>query len=203
MKKLIIGIILIPLFSTGCPRRPCPNYNGYGRYTLSVDCESVRINGKTYQLKWAQDQNNLAIAGHTISRGIMRKTEPWLYIHMMDLQTKRAEITFDNGEKPNYPLYVGSAGAINVIYDQLVDIKKSTCIEFPDKYWLVCHRWKNNGVYFDLQQNTGDAEQWQLIKEIFVPDGGSQTVEIISAKITVTSCNEAQETASIRFAAVN
>ena len=204
MKKLIIGIILTQLFITGCcPRRPCPIYNGYGRYTLSVDCESVKINGKTYKLKWAQAQNNLAIAGHTISRGIMRKTEPWLYIHTMDPQAKRAEITFDNGEKPTYPLYVGTVGTMNVMYDQMVNIKKSTCIEFPDKYWLVCHRWKDNGVYIYLQQNMGDVEQWQLIKEIFVPNGGSQTVEIISVKITVTNYNETQETATIKFTLVN
>jgi hypothetical protein len=202
MKKLIIGLLLVPFLNTGCPPRNCHQYEGYGRYTLKVNCESVKIDGVRYKLTFATAQNDFVIAGHTIARGIMRKTRPWLYIHSINVLGRSVDVTFDNGSKPEYPLYTGSSGSIFDVYSKPWDIKKSTCISFPEKNWLVSHRWGNNGIYFDLQSNIGSDQEWKLIEEIFVGVGNEVTVESIHTKISIINYNASEETATVKFSAL-
>jgi hypothetical protein len=200
MKKFLPLILVIILFlATGCP---CPNYNGYGRYILMVNCQTVTIDGVVYKLSKSPDQTDFVIAGHTFARGIYRKTRPWLYIHEIDMVHNKVDVTFDTGAKSIYPLTIGSSGSIFDVYSKPWELKKSTCILFKDKYWLVSHRWGNNGIYFDLQHNFGTDEQWELVQEIFVESGNEVTIDLIGTKVKIIDYNGSTQTATVKFSQI-
>ena len=180
MKKLLFisALFLVVLFNS-C----CDTYQGYGRYTLRVDCDEVILNGVTYKI--TTRDNDFVIDNHTIARGIYRKTEPWLYIH--EIENNKVDLTFDEGKKGEYPLYTGSSGSIFDVYAHPWEMTRSTCANFADDYWLISHRWTNEGIYFDLQRKLGDNRSWQLVEEnIFVPRDGSEiSIQTINTKVRV------------------
>ena len=198
MKKLcLIALVGLLVSLTGC----CPTFSGYGRYTMRVDCEKVVIGGETYKL--TRVGNDLVIAGHTLGRGIYRKTRPWLYVHSMD--GDKVNITFEEGSKAEYPLYTGSSASIFDVYAHPWEMTRSTNAAFPDHYWLVSHRWSDTGIFFDLQQRIGDVREWGLVQgDIFVPgDGGEVTIAEINTKVRIilNSFNAAERTAMVEFTA--
>ncbi len=129
---ILFSILLVPL--TGCQN--CPTHNGYGRYSMKVGCGKVVIDGETYAI--TQNGDELVIEGHTISRGIYRKTHPWLYVHQIEGGV--ADFTFDEGSKDIYPLYTGASTSVFDVYAHPWEITRSTNFSFPDGYWLVSHR---------------------------------------------------------------
>ncbi|MCB0705123.1 MAG: hypothetical protein KDC34_07425 [Saprospiraceae bacterium] len=199
MKNLFFLLALLGVFGwTSC----CSEYTGYGRYSLLIDCQTVTIDGIPYQLTLAPNGTELAIDGHTITRGIQRKTRPWLYVHSIDMSTNTANITFDEGSKSNYPLYTGSKASIFSPFDHPWDIEYATCIAFANDYWLVAHRWDATGVYFDLQlRNNNDDTDWTLVQaDIFVANGGaSVNVPEIATDVTVTALDATAKTATVEF----
>ncbi|MBR9922656.1 MAG: hypothetical protein GYB31_17625 [Bacteroidetes bacterium] len=199
MKKLrIISIFSLLLGLGAC----CSDYTGYGRYTLTEDCQTVTIDGTIYQLTTAPNGTELAIDGHTLGRGIYRKTRPWLYVHTINMASKTANITFDAGSKPSYPIYTGSTASIFQPFSQAWNIERSTCVAFDNDYWLVAHRWDSNGVYFDLQQRQdNDNTRWNLITpDIYVTNGGAAVpVAEISTEITITAHDDSAKTATVEF----
>lgn len=192
----LLGIIATVSLSACCTTK-----TGYGRYTMLADCQTVNIDSVDYQLTVAPNNTELEIAGHTLIRGIDRKTRPWLYVHSMDFATKMADITFEEGSKSTYPLYTGSKAAIFSPYTQPWDIERSTTISFDNDYWLVAHRWDSVGVYFDLQQmNNGDDTDWSLIQaDIFVANGATVNVSEIATDITITAFDASNNTATVEF----
>lgn len=212
MKKaysiVLVGLLIslvgcISLFLYSCARE-CPTFSGYGRYTMQVDCEKVIIGGKTYKI--TQRDNELVVAGHTLGRGIYRKDRPWLYVHHVD--GDRVDITFEEGSKPEYPLYTGSSGSIGDVYAHPWEMTRSTNAEFPDNYWLVSHRWSDTGIFFDLQQRIGDVTEWRLVQgDIFVPDDGTTEVlvnaETINTKVNIipSTFDATQRKAKVKFTA--
>lgn len=196
MKKIIFTCTLFcALFLYSC----CDTYEGYGRYTLKVDCDEVIINGTTYKL--TNLNSDFVIDGHTISRGIYRKTKPWLYIH--DIQNDRVDITFEEGGKKEYPLYTGSSASIFSVYEHPWEMTKSTCASFNDNYWLISHRWTNTGIYFDLQRKLNDNSMWQLVQaNIFVPSNGSEVnIDEITTKVKIVEFDSDQMKAKVQFIA--
>jgi len=139
------------------------------------------------------------IDGHTISRGIYRKTKPWLYVH--EITDSNVDVTFDVGGKPSYPLYTGASGSIFDVYSHPWKLSKSTNILFSNNWWLISHRWNENGIFFDLQHNMGNESAWQLVKaDIFVPNNGSEvTVNEINTKIKILSFNRSEQNAQVSF----
>jgi hypothetical protein len=192
--KFLLLLSLFPLIFllSGC----CDTYNGYGRHVLRVDCDKVIIDGVSYKITRAG--TDYMVAGHSFSRGIYRKTRPWLYVHRID--GDNVDITFDSGAKDIYPLYTGSSGSIFDVYrSNGWDISQSTCIAFVDKTWLVAHRWTNDGIYFDLQKNGDDVADWQLIKEdlLLSQPNGQLDIPEITAKVILTSFNLNQKSGHI------
>lgn len=180
----------------------CTVYNGYGRYTLNSNCERVVIATDTFLLTKRLTQNEFVIDGHTVGRGIYRKTRPWLYVHELDLAGNKIDVTFDSGSKPLYPLYTGSSASIFDVYSRAWDISKSTCAVFDDDYWLVVHRWAANGVYFDLQQRqNNDDTDWNLVQaDIFVNSNGTITnVSQIDTDISLTAFDANAKIATVQF----
>lgn len=190
---LIMAGLLLSL--TGC----CQTYNGYGRYLLRVDCDKVEINNQTYMI--TKSGNDLVIEGHTFSRGIYRKTRPWLYIHRMD--NEKVDITFEKGSKSIYPLYTGVSASIFDVYAHPWDMTRSTNAAFSDNYWLISHRWSSDGILFDLQERTGDVTSWRLAQpDILVPSDGTEVLigEInTKVKIVPSTFNFAQKKAKVEF----
>ena len=194
MKNLLFLFISMSILLVSC----CNNYEGYDRYVLKVDCQTVTIDGIAYQLTQSDATNDFIINDETLHRGIMRKVRPWLYIHYIDEAAKTVDVTFDNGAKEEYPLYIGSSGSIFSVFSKPWDIEKSTCLSFADGYWLVSHRWGDNGIYFDLQKNMGDPRSWSLIDEIFVAnDGTGHTIPVINVNILIENYSATAETAII------
>jgi len=105
----IIAAVAVIVIS-GC----CDTHNGYGRYTLKVDCDKVMIDGDEYII--TKHNDDFAVGGHTIVRGINRKTKPWLYVH--EIRDNVVDITFEEGEKKEYPLYTGSGESIFDLYSK-------------------------------------------------------------------------------------
>ena len=197
------AILIVSLITAGLMTACCPDYEGYGRYTLKVDCQTVTIEEVSYQLTYSTSTDNYVINGQTISRGVMRKVRPWLYIHQINDTRNTVDVTFDIGEKPEYPLYTGSSGSIFDVFSKPWEIEKSTCLLFEDKHWLVAHRWDTNGVYFDLLHNLGSVEAWSFLDEIFVPnDGDSHVISAVHVKIVIVEFNSAAKTATVKLAPV-
>ncbi len=176
---------------------PCPTFNGYGRYTMQVDCEKVTIGTETYSI--TQHNDELVVDGHTISRGIYRRTRPWLYVHHMD--SNSVDITFEEGSKDVYPLYTGISASIFDVYAHPWEMTCSTNAAFADNYWLVSHRWSDTGVFFDLHQRTGSTRDWRLVQEdIYVADDATEvTVAEINTKVKITSFDATQQKAQVTF----
>lgn len=195
MKRLylIVSVGLLLLLA-GCI---CDTFTGYGRYTMRVDCEQVRIGDRAYKI--TRRDNNLVIADHSLYRGIYRKDRPWLYVHHVD--GDRVDITFEEGSKPEYPLYTGSSASIFDVYAHPWEMTRSTNAAFPDNYWLVSHRWSDTGIFFDLQQRIGDVREWNLVQEdIFVDgDGAVVTVAEINTKVKIISFDPTQNKATVEF----
>ena len=166
-KAHLIVLLSIIVLLAGC----CATFNGYGRYTLRVDCDKVKIDEETYEI--TRQGADLVVGGHTLKRGIYRKTRPWLYIHHM--YDNKVDLTFDEGSKAGYPLYTGASASIFDVYAKPWEMTSSTNAEFSDNFWLISHRWSDQGIFFDLQRRIGDETQWQLVREdIFVPGDGSE-----------------------------
>lgn len=194
--SFLVFIILIWLSSC------CTTYTGYGRYTLSPNCGKVVINTDTFELTKRLIQNDYVIDGHTVGRGIYRKTRPWLYVHDIDTANDKIDVTFDSDSKPSYPLYTGSGASIFQVYSKPWDISRSTCAAFADDYWLVAHKWTSNGVYFDLQQRqNNDDTHWNLVQaDIFVNSNGTVTsVSQIDTDIVLTAFDATAKTATVEF----
>ena len=193
--KAILAILALTLlvFLVGC----CDTYEGYGRYTLKVDCDQVRIDGTDYKITTRDGE--LVIAGHTFDRGIYRKTRPWLYLHHVD--GDMVDITFEQGSKDIYPLYTGSSASIFDVYAHPWEMTRSTNAAFADNKWLVSHRWSADGIYFDLQQMLGDVTNWQLLQgDLFVPGDGSEfPITDISTMVKITDFDPAAKTAMVEF----
>jgi hypothetical protein len=180
MKNLLfLSILFFAVFFYAC----CDTHHGYGRYTLKVGCDEVIINGTAHKI--ITHNGELVIDGHTFSRGIYRKTRPWLYIH--NIQNDMVDITFDEGGKEEYPLYTGSSGSIFSVYEHPWEMTRSTCALFENDYWLISHRWTEAGIYFDLQKKLGDNLSWQLVREnILVPTDGSEVnIDEINTKVRI------------------
>ena len=193
---LLIFILLIWLSSC------CTTHTGYGRYDLDLNCDKVVIDTDTFKLTKRIAQNEYIIDGHTISRGIYRKTRPWLYVHSIDAANNRVNVTFDEGSKSLYPLYTGSSASIFQVYSKPWDINQSTCAAFANDYWLVAHRWDADGVYFDLQQReNNDDTRWNLVQaDIFVASSGAiTTVNQIDTDISLTAFDANAKTAIVQF----
>ena len=195
-KRIYIFILAGLIFLMGC-EPACPTYVGYGRFSLSVNCGYVEIDGETYSLTQRDDE--LIIAGHTIGRGIYRKDRPWLYIHQINGSS--ADITFEEGLKPEYPLYTGSTASISDVYaTDPWPITLSTNAAFPDNYWLISHRWSDTGVFFDLQHMGENLNSWELVKEIFVPGDGSEIdIDEINTRVKIISFNPTDKMAEVLF----
>lgn len=193
MKKMcLFALVGLCVTLVGC----CHTFNGYGRYQMKV-CDKVVIGTDTFTI--TQNNNELIVDGHTISRGIYRKTRPWLYVHKLD--TGKVDITFDSGSKDIYPLYTGSSASIFDVYAHNWEMTRSTNASFANKQWLVSHRWSNTGIYFDLQQQSGSTQDWTLVQgDIFVPNDGSEvTVPQINTKVKIISFDAALKKAQIQF----
>ena len=194
MKKagLILGLGLLVLLA-GC----CQTFNGYGRYILRVDCDKVKIGDATYKI--TRQGTDLMVADHSFQRGIYRKTRPWLYVHQ--IQQDKVDITFEEGLKDMYPLYTGASASTSGGFTQPCKLESSTNISFPDDYWLVSHRWSDQGVLFDLQRRIADVTQWQLVRgDILVPGNGTEVqIAEINAKVKITSFNAQDKTAMAHF----
>lgn len=196
MKKLIFLLIGMPVLLSSC----CPEYEGYGRYVLKVNCQTVSINGDIYQLTQNTATNDFIINDQTLHRGIMRKEKPWLYIHEINETVTTVDVTFDNGSKKIYPLYVGSSGSIFSVFSKPWEIEQSTCLSFADDHWLVAHRWADDGIYFDMQKNLGDVLSWSLLEEIFVAnDGEEHSIPEIFVKIQIMEYSASAKTATIKI----
>jgi hypothetical protein len=197
MKNLLLVLVfpLCILLLNAC----CQSFEGYGRYTLEVECEEVIIDGNTYKL--TTHNNSLVIDGHTIARGIYRKTKPWLYIH--NIQSNSVDVTFEQGGKKEYPLYTGSSASIFDVYAHPWEMTRSTCANFGEDYWLISHRWSDDGIFFDLQKKMENNQIWNLIKEdIFVPKDGSEVnINEIATKVKITEFDSNQMKAKIQFIA--
>jgi hypothetical protein len=141
--------------------------------------------------------------GHTISRGIYRKTRPWLYTHKID--ATEIDITFDTGSKDVYPLYVGSSASIFDVHAHPWEMTRSTNAAFINNHWLVSHRWNSAGVFFDLQRMNSDVADWTLVKpEIFVPGDGTEIpVNEISTNVKSVSFDAANRKAKVVFTKCN
>lgn len=177
----------------------CQSYRGYGRYTITVDCDDVEIEGKTYKITRHGDE--LVVAGHTVPRGIYRKTRPWLYLHHVN--RNRVDITFEKGSKPSYPLYTGASASIFSPYVHSWPVIHSTNIEFSDNYWLVSHRWSDTGIFFDLHQQMEDVTRWRLAQgDIFIPGDGTEiSIKEINTKVKVLSFDPREKRAVVQFTA--
>lgn len=194
--KLVTVLALLPaMFLGSC----CTTHEGYGRYTLSP-CDAVEVEGESYEL--TKSGSALVIDGHTVGRGIYRKTRPWLYVHAVGSDT--VDVTFDSGSKSIYPLYTGSSASIFDVYAHPWEIARSTCAAFGGEHWLVAHRWSDTGVYFDLQRKVGNDTQWQLLQaDIFVPASGAQVdVTQIQTGVKVVSFDGTAKTATVQFVAL-
>jgi hypothetical protein len=173
----------------------CATYNGYGRYTMHINCETIIINQIHYVLTLS-DSGDLVIGSHSLLRGIYHKTRPWLYVHQ--IENNMVDITFDEG-KGDYPLYTGSSGSIFNVYEHPWEMVRSTCAQFANNYWLVSHRWSDAGIYFDLQKQI-DPTRWSLIEEIFVPGDGSEVIiGEINSKVIINSFNAGSLNAMVQF----
>lgn len=208
MKNLIqISVLLVLLlFLNGCgsteSEEDCniQRYEGYGRYTMIPNCTEVEIGTNVYKLN--RRGSRFELDGHTLGRGIYRKTKPWLYVHEID--SDKIDITFDMGSKDSYPLDTGSSATIFDVYrSEPWDIQKSTVAEFEDSYFLVSHIFSEDGVYFDLQRNI-DPEtnvRWLLVEgNIFVKKDGTTTViDEINTIVEITEFNYDTKTAKVKF----
>lgn len=171
MKKILLSLT-IPLLLASC----CRQFTGYGRYTLRDNCGTVTIAGVAYKAVFDPTRpggGDFIIGGQTVQRGIHRKERPWLYVHSIDKVRKIINLTFDSGDKSQYPLYTGNKASIFDVYEHPWQIENSTCLLFSDKKWLVAHRWSSAGVYFDLQQMGTSEDNWSLIQaDILIPASG-------------------------------
>lgn len=197
MKKILI-VLAIPLLLTSC----CRQFAGYGRYTLRNNCGTVTIGGIAYKAVYdanRQGGGEFIINGHTVGRGIYRKERPWLYVHHIDRERKSVDLTFDSGEKSQYPLYTGSKASIFEIYEHPWQIEKSTCLSFSNNKWLVAHNWSSGGVYFDLQQMGASEDTWTLIQpDILIPASGeSVSIPSIGASVKIQAFDLSNNKATI------
>jgi hypothetical protein len=196
MKTVFVLLaIMITLLLRDCP--PGQTYNGYGRYVLRINVDKVNIDGNLYDV--TMRAGDVVVDAHTLSRGIYRKTRPWLYLHQ-ETDT-RVDITSEEGLKEEYPLYTGSGGSIFEVLSKPWDIKQSTCAAFANNCWLVFHRWVENGVLVDLQQQTGSVKDWRLLRgDILLPDNGSEvSISEINTKVGCVAFNFQQKTARVKF----
>jgi hypothetical protein len=195
MLRLIILFIILLVPLTGCQN--CLTHNGYGRYALKAGCGKVVIDGATYEI--TQNGSELVIEGHTISRGIYRKTRPWLYVHQIEGGV--VDLTFDEGSKDIYPLYTGASASVFDVYAHPWEITRSTNFSFSNNYWLVAHRWSDAGIYFDLHQNVGDQTQWVLVQgDIFVAGNGAvTTIPEINSTVKINDFDAVQRKAMVEF----
>ncbi len=182
-----------------CAEQPdCKTYDGFGRYSLRLGCDQVKIDGEVYSVE--KSGTGLQVNGYGIGRGIFRKNRPWLYVHQIEEET--ADLTFDSGRKPLYPLYTGLSGAIFEVYAHPWEMERSTAAAFEDDFWLVSHRWSDDGLFFDLQRRLdGDDTRWVLERgDIFVPGDGSEAiVREIATGVQVLSFDPAARKAMVRF----
>lgn len=199
--KQSLFLLSIPLFFalSSC----CDDHEGYGRYTLGVGCGSVTIDGTVYEL--TKRGSDYVIDGHSISRGIYRKTRPWLYTHQVNTTSDKVTLTFDTGDKPMYPLYTGSTGSIFAPFDRAWDIGQSTCVAFSDNYWLVFHRFTEDGVLVDLQLNMEPEtnERWRLVSPdvLISTDGSSTHIDEINASVSIADFDLGAKTCRATFTA--
>lgn len=189
-KKNVVG------FYSGRELKGCNSYQGYGRYTIQ-ECDKAKIGNATYKL--SRKGNEWLINGRTLYRGICREKRPWLYVH--HIEADKVDITFDIGSKGLYPLYTGASASILNVFKHPWEMTRSTNAAFPGNYWLVSHRWSDNGIFFDLQEQIGDETRWQLVQgDIFVPgDGTDITVPEIGTKVKVLSFDAASKKALVKF----
>jgi len=199
MKTLFAFLsVMLAIFFVGCP--PCTTYNGYGRYTLRLNCDKVNIGGQDFMV--SKQGTDLIVANHSFSRGIYRKTRPWLYLHHST--SDKVDITFEEGSKAIYPLYTGSTASIFEVYIHPWNIQQSTCAAFANNFWLVFHRWTEDGVLVDLQQQLSTVESWSLVQsDILLPANGNEvTVAQINTKMSCNSFNYPSKTATVKFTSI-
>lgn len=196
MQRVYLSIML-GIMGMGCI---CPQtYHGYGRYELRLDCDKVIIDETTYMVNLSNDK--LVVQNHTIGRGINRKYVPWLYVHQYD--ENKIDVTFDTGDKPEYPLYVGASSTMALSYDHNLEIERSTNIACQNNRWLISHRWSGSGLYFDIQERLGaDVLAWSHLGEVFVSADGSDTsIPVINSKVKIIAFDIEETKAVVRFSA--
>jgi len=193
--------MLLPLVLLLLSACECEVYQGYGRYTLKVNCERVIIEGSEYLLS-IYDNGELVIDNHTLERGIYRKTKPWLYIHNIDAENNQVDVTFDSGLKSEYPLYTGSYGTMNISYTETVELNESNNIQI-ENYWLVSHVFTNDGIYFDLHENLDPLSNldWKLVQgNILVNSNGSpKDVSQVNTSIQILDFDLPNKKAKVKF----
>jgi hypothetical protein len=199
VKIATIAILLLataPLLN-GCDSRK-PNV-GYGRYTLRIDLDTVKTTEGVFTI--TRQGTELVLGGHSLTRGVYRKTRPWLYVHRIG--EEEVDVTFDEGSKVVYPLYTGSLTAIFNPYLRPCDVTQSTCVMFKDGRWLVLHTWTEDGILADLLQQGKSNEEWTLVRgDIYIPgDGTEVNVVQLRAKVKCTAFDLDGQTATVVFTA--
>lgn len=187
------GALIAAAVVGGC----CGSFDGFGRYTLGIDCDTVQIDGDSYQI--TRSGEHLLLGTRVLQRGINRDAAPWLYLH--EANADQVDITFDKGSKEIYPLYTGATASIFDVFAHPWPVARSTNAAFADGFWLVFHRWVGEGLLVDLHRRTGDVTEWTLVQaDILVANDGSVTaIPEIGAGVEVTAFDAGQQTATVRF----
>jgi hypothetical protein len=197
MKWTIVAAAAGAMLVAGC--RPCKTYTDYGRYTLRVDCDKVKIGGEEYAITRSGEE--LYLGGHPVARGIYRASQPWLYVHR--IAEDEVDVTFDEAKLGFYPLYTGGMRAIFKPFLQPCDVQQSSIIQFGEGLWLVLHRWTEEGIIADLERREGSDEKWTLVrKEILIPADGSEIpISQLNARVKCTSFDPGAQSAMVVFTA--
>jgi hypothetical protein len=195
--RLLLLLILMTAGAvalTGC--RPCKTYT-YGRYTLRVDCDRVKIAGEEYALTRAGEA--LYLGGHPVTRGVYRMSQPWLYVHR--IAEDEVDVTFDEAKLGFYPIYTGSMRAIFKPFLQPCDVRQSSSVQFGDSLWLVLHTWTDEGIVGDVNRREGSEEEWSLVRgDILIPaDGVEIPIVQLNARVRCTAYDPDEQTAMLVF----
>lgn len=169
--------------------------NTYGRYDMQVG-QCVKIDGVKHTL--SKQGNEYLIDAHTIKRGINRKYKPWVYVH--EIKQGGVDITFDIG-KGDYPLYTGSSASIFSIFDHPWEMTKSTNASLGNNHWTISHKWRTDGILFDVQEMGSSNLAWGLVAaDLFVSSNGNkELIPGTNIAVRIVSFDYANKKAKVEF----
>jgi hypothetical protein len=175
----------------------CETHAGYGRYTLRVGFDRVRIADEEYVV--TDEGGVLYLGGHPLTRGVYRASQPWLYVHR--IAEDEIDVTFDEAAKEFYPLYTGSRFAIFNPFAGPCEIGQSSCVQFGDSLWMVLHRWTEEGIVGDVIRRGGSGEEWTFVRgDLLIPaDGTEIPVRQLNARVKCASFDPDERTATLVF----